>query len=322
MNVTLKQLKVFERVARRLSFTRAAEELYLTQPAVSMQIRQFEDAIGLPLFERLGKKIYLTEVGEELYKLSRTIARQLDEAEQLIEELKGTDTGRLRVSVANTVHYFAIRLLGEFCRRHPKVRVQFKVTNRKGLLQSLEDNEADLLLMGKPPETHELEAESFLTNPLVIIAPPDHPLRGRISIPLTALADETFIMREVGSGTRNSVERFLEERGVRLTVSMEMNTNGAIKQGVEEGLGLGIVSIHTLERELESGRLAVLDVESFPILRQWFLVHRSGKRLSALATEFADFVRHEAQHFVRNDIIETALGRSLADLRNLNPDPP
>jgi DNA-binding transcriptional LysR family regulator len=322
MNVTLKQLKVFERVARRLSFTRAAEELFLTQPAVSMQIRQFEEAIGIPLFERLGKKNYLTEAGEELYKLSRNIARQLDEAEQLIEELKGTESGRLRVSVANTVHYFAIRLLGEFCRRNPKVRVKFKVTNRKGLLQGLEDNEADLLLMGKPPESQELEAESFLTNPLVIIAPPDHPSRGQIKIPLTALANETFIMREVGSGTRNSVERFLEERGVRLTVSMEMNTNGAIKQGVEEGLGLGIVSIHTLERELESGRLVVLDVESFPILRQWFLVQRAGKRLSTLTTEFADFVRHEAKHFVRHDIIEAALGRPLAELGNLNPDPP
>ena len=291
MNITLRQLKVFERVARRLSFTRAAEELFLTQPAVSMQIKQFEDAIGLPLFERLGKKIYLTQAGEELYQLSRTIARELDEAEQIIEELKGTESGRLNVSVANTVHYFAIRLLAEFCRRHPKVRVSFKVTNRKGLLQNLEDNEADLLLMGQPPDSQDLVAESFLTNPLVIIAPPGHPLAGQQNIDLREFTHETFIMREIGSGTRNSVERFLAERGVHLTVSMEMNTNGAIKQGVEEGLGLGIVSIHTLERELEGGRLVVLDAESFPILRQWFIVHRAGKRLSAIATEFADVVR-------------------------------
>jgi DNA-binding transcriptional LysR family regulator len=315
MNITLRQLKVFERVARRLSFTRAAEELFLTQPAVSMQIKQFEDAIGLPLFERLGKKIYLTQAGEELYQLSRTIARELDEAEQIIEELKGTESGRLNVSVANTVHYFAIRLLAEFCRRHPKVRVSFKVTNRKGLLQNLEDNEADLLLMGQPPDSQDLVAESFLTNPLVIIAPPGHPLAGQKNIGLREFTHETFIMREIGSGTRNSVERFLAERGVHLTVSMEMNTNGAIKQGVEEGLGLGIVSIHTLERELEGGRLVVLDAESFPILRQWFIVHRAGKRLSAIATEFADFVRQEAPHFVRNDIIESALGHPLADLK-------
>ena len=322
MNITLRQLKVFERVAKRLSFTRAAEELFLTQPAVSMQIKQFEEAVGLPLFERLGKKIYLTQAGAELYQLSRNIAQQLDEAEKLIEELKGTETGRLNVSVANTVHYFAIRLLGEFCRRHPKVRVSFKVTNRKGLLQNLEDNEADLLLMGQPPDTQDLEAESFLKNPLVIIAPAGHPLSGKKSIALKELSNETFIMREIGSGTRNSVERFLAERGVHLTVSMEMNTNGAIKQGVEEGLGLGIVSIHTLERELEGGRLVVLDVESFPIMRQWFMVHRAGKRLSAIATQFADFVRQEAHRFVRNDIIEAAIGHQLADLRKGDPDKP
>lgn len=321
MNITLRQLKVFERVARRLSFTRAAEELFLTQPAVSMQIKQFEEAIGLPLFERLGKKIYLTRAGEELYQLSRSIAQQLEEAEQLIEELKGTEAGRLNVSVANTVHYFAIRLLGEFCRRHPKVRVSFKVTNRKGLLQNLEDNEADLLLMGQPPDNQDLVAESFLINPLVIIAPQDHPLSRRSSIPLKELANETFIMREIGSGTRNSVERFLAERGVHLTVSMEMNTNSAIKQGVEEGLGLGIVSIHTLERELEGGRLTVLNVESFPIIRQWYLVHRAGKRLSAIATEFAQFVRSESHHFVRKDQVELAVGHALTDLRPDQPDP-
>ena len=314
MNITLRQLQVFERVARRLSFTRAAEELYLTQPAVSMQIRQLEEAIGLPLFERLGKKIYLTQAGEELYQLSRSIAHQLDEAEAPIEEMKGTESGRLNVSVANTVHYFAIRLLGEFCRRHPKVRVSFKVTNRKGLLQNLEDNEADLLLMGQPPDQQDLETESFLINPLVIIAPSHHPLAGKKNIPLSELGQENFIMREIGSGTRNSVERFLGERGVHLTVSMEMNTNTAIKQGVEEGLGLGIVSIHTLDRELESGTLTILDVEAFPIIRQWFMVHRAGKRLSAIATEFADFVRNEAQHFVRQDLIESALGRRLDDL--------
>lgn len=315
MNITLRQLQVFERVARRLSFTRAAEELYLTQPAVSMQIRQLEEAVGLPLFERLGKKIYLTQAGDELYQLSRSIALQLDEAEALIEEMKGTEAGRLKVSVANTVHHFAIRLLGEFCRRHPKVRVSFKVTNRKGLLHNLEDNEADLLLMGQPPDHQDLVAESFLLNPLVIIAPKHHPLAGKKAIALTELEQENFIMREIGSGTRNSVERFLAERGVHLTVSMEMNTNTAIKQGVEEGLGLGIVSIHTLDRELESDSLVILDVEAFPIIRQWFMVHRAGKRLSAIATEFADFVRHEAQNFVRQDLIEGALGHRLDELK-------
>ncbi|MGX2039126.1 LysR family transcriptional regulator [Methylocaldum sp. MU1018] len=308
MNITLRQLKVFERVARRLSFTRAAEELYLTQPAVSMQIKQFEDVIGLPLFERLGKKIYLTRAGEELYRLSRTISLQLEEAEQLVEELKGTEGGRLGVSVASTVHYFAIRLLADFCRRYPKVKVSFKVTNRKGLLQQLDDNEADIILMGQPPEDQDLAAEAFMDNPLVIIAPANHPLAGKKGISLSELSHETFIMREQGSGTRNAVERFLSEKGVQISASVEMNTNGAIKQGVEEGLGLGIVSIHTIERELEDGRVVVLDAEFFPIMRQWYIVHRAGKRLSAVAREFEEFVRNEAGRFVKSDIIKAALG--------------
>ena len=299
MNITLRQLKVFERVARRLSFTRAAEELYLTQPAVSMQIKQFEEAVGLPLFERLGKKIYLTRAGEELYRLSRTISQQLEEADQIVEELKGTDAGRLVVAVASTVHYFAIRLLADFCARYPKVRVNFKVTNRKGLLVMLDDNEADIVLMGQPPEEGDLVAEAFMDNPLVVIAPPDHPMAARKAIPLEELRQETFLMREQGSGTRSSVERFFAERGLSINASMEMNTNGAIKQGVEVGLGLGIVSLHTVELELTAGRIVTLDIESFPIMRQWYIVHRSGKRLSAAGRAFEQFVRQEAGRFVR-----------------------
>ena len=301
MNITLRQLKVFERVAKRLSFTRAAEELYLTQPAVSMQIKQFEETIGLPLFERLGKKIYLTRAGEELYRLSKTISRNLDEAEQLIEELKGTDGGRLVVAVASTVHYFAIRLLAEFCREYPKVKVSFKVTNRKGLIQLLDENEADIVLMGQPPDEVDLVSEAFMDNPLVIIAPTGHPLVGKRGLKLDDMGDEIFLMREQGSGTRTSVERFLAEWGVTLTTSMEMNTNGAIKQGVEVGLGLGVVSLHTVDRELEDGRLAVLDVEHFPIMRKWFIVYRAGKRLSGASQAFADFVRNEAGRFVKID---------------------
>jgi len=303
MNITLRQLMVFERVAKRLSFTRAAEELYLTQPAVSMQIKQFEETIGLPLFERLGKKIYLTRAGEELYRLSKTITRNISEAEQLIEELKGTDGGRLVVAVASTVHYFAIRLLADFCRQYPKVKVSFKVTNRKGLMQLMEDNEADIVLMGQPPEEFDLVSEPFMYNPLVVIAPVEHPLVGKPGLSLDDIRGETFLMREQGSGTRTSVERFLAEWGVTLSASMEMNTNGAIKQGVEVGLGLGVVSLHTVDRELEDKRLAVLDVEHFPIVRRWYIVHRAGKRLSGVAHAFKEFVRTEAGRFIQGDYV-------------------
>lgn len=321
MNITLRQLKVFERVARRLSFTRAAEELYLTQPAVSMQIKQFEEMVGLPLFERLGKKIYLTRAGEELYRVSKTIAQQLEDAERLVEELKGTDGGKLVVAVASTVHYFAIRLLADFCRVYPKIKVSFKVTNRKGLLQMLDDNEADIVLMGQPPDDSDLISEEFLDNPLVVIAPPDHPLACKPRIALAELNFENFIMREQGSGTRTSVERFLAEHGVSLTAGMEVNANDAIKQCVEVGLGLGIVSAHTIDRELEDGRLVILNVEAFPILRQWYMVHRSGKRLSGVGSAFADFVRTQGHRFVQIDLQKLIAGTNPVDMDAAHSQP-
>jgi DNA-binding transcriptional LysR family regulator len=302
MNITLRQLKVFEQVAMRLSFTRAAEDLYLTQPAVSMLVKQLEEAVGLPLFERLGKRVYLTRAGEELHQLSRSISRRLDEAEQLVEELKGTNGGRLAVAVASTVHYFAIRLLAAFCKRYPKIKVNFKVTNRKGLLQLLENNEVDVVLMGQPPDDMDLVSEAFMENPLIVIAPAGHPLLGRRRIPLDELREENFLMREQGSGTRIAVERFLAAHGQEfLQCGMEMNSNGAIKQGVEVGLGLGIVSLHTVDRELADGRVQVLDVEHFPISRQWYIVHRAGKLLTGVAQAFETFVREEGRRFVNVD---------------------
>jgi DNA-binding transcriptional LysR family regulator len=294
MNLTLRQLQVFEAVARHLSFTRAAEELYLTQPAVSMQVKQLEGAVGLPLFEQLGKKIHLTEAGQAMHRYSRTIAEQLREAQQLIEELKGIEGGRLRITVATTVNYFATRLLSAFCQRYRGVRVSLDVTNREHLLRQLETNETDIVLMGQPPADLDVVAEPFMDNPLVIIAPPNHALARQRGIPLKRLQQEIFLMRERGSGTRMAMERFFAEHGITPSSSIEMTSNEAIKQSVEAGLGLGIVSAHTLELELEVGRLKVLDVESFPIMRRWYVVHRRGKRLSAVARAFKDFVLKEA----------------------------
>lgn len=290
MNLTFRQLKVFEAVARHLSFTRAAEELHLSQPAVSMQVKQMENTVGLPLFEQTGKRIHLTEAGELMQHYSRVIAEDLLEAEQALEELKGIEGGRLQISVASTVNYFATRLLSEFCGRHPGVRVVLDVSNRESLLHQLEENTTDIVLMGKPPDTLEVSAEAFMDNPLVVIAPADHPLAKRRKIPLARLREETFLMREHGSGTRIAMERFFADQGLAPSSSIEMTSNEAIKQSVQAGLGLGIVSVHTVELELEVNRLVILNVESFPIMRRWYLVHRKGKRLSAAATAFKEFV--------------------------------
>jgi len=294
MHVTLRQLKVFEAVARNLNYTQAAQELHLTQPAVSMQIKQLEESVGLPLFEQMGKQTYLTEAGREMYHYCRAISQQLSEAEEVIEQLKGVKRGHLDVSVASTANYFATRLLASFINHFPEVSFSLDVTNRATLLRQLEQNDKDIVIMGRPPEDRNLETEAFMENPLVVIAPPDHPLASQSKIPLKRLEEEAFVVREPGSGTFIAMERFFTQHGIKLKTGMEMTSNEAIKQAVEAGLGLGIVSIHTLELELETGRLVVLDMVDFPILRHWYVVHRRSKRLSPVAQAFKDFVLSEA----------------------------
>jgi len=294
MNITFRQLKIFEAVARHLSFTRASRELHLTQPAVSMQVKQLENAIGLPLFEQLGKKVYLTEFGQEFRRYAVAISTQLEELDQVVDEMKGLKRGRLTIAVATTANYFVPRLLATFIQRHGDVTVSLEVTNREQLLKGLVENRTDLVIMGQPPADMDLVAERFMENPLVVIAPPDHSLAGEQRIPLQRLREEIFLVREQGSGTRSAVERFFSANDMALSTPMEMSSNEAIKQGVEAGLGLGIVSLHTLAMELALQRLVVLDVVNFPIMRYWFVVFREGKRLSLVAQGFAKFVREES----------------------------
>ncbi|BCB25499.1 transcriptional regulator [Sulfurimicrobium lacus] len=294
LHLTLRQLKVFEAVARQRSFSRAAESLHLSQPAVSMQVKQLEESVGLPLFEQMGKKIFLTEAGQEMFHYSRSIAEQLDEMEGVLSRMKGLELGRLKITVVSTANYFAPQLLANFCQRHPAVTINLDVTNREVLLQQLANNETDLAIMGQPPEGQDLTAESFMLNPLVVIASPNHALAGKKNIPVQQLSGETFLVREAGSGTRSAMERFFQEHGIAFNTGMVMSTNEAIKQAVQAGMGLGIVSLHTVALELETRRLAILDVESFPIVRHWFVVHRQNKRLSPVAAGFKEFLQHEA----------------------------
>jgi len=299
MNITFRQLQIFESVARQLSYTRASEELHLTQPAVSMQIKQLEQSVGLPLFEQLGKKVFLTDAGHEFNRYSAAITTQLDELKQVVDEMKGLKRGRLTIAVASTANYFVPQLLAAFCQQHGEVTVSLEVTNREQLLKGLVENRTDLVIMGQPPKEMELVAERFMDNPLVIIAPPDHPLAQAQRIPLKRLLEETFLVREEGSGTRSAVERFFTANQLALSTPMEMSSNEAIKQGVEAGLGLGIVSLHTLSMELALKRLVILDVVKFPIMRYWHIVHRSGKRLSLVAQGFQQFVKEESRQILK-----------------------
>jgi DNA-binding transcriptional LysR family regulator len=302
MHITLRQYRVFEAVASHLSFTKAAKELHLSQPAVSMQVKQMEEQVGLPLFEHMGKQIHLTEAGQEIYYYSRSISQLLAEAEEVISELKGARRGRLTISVASTANYFVPALLGIFHERFPEITVSLDVTNRETLMRQLEENEVDLVVMGKPPKEIDLEAGAFMDNPLVVIAPPDHPLAQEKNIPMSRMEDEIFLTREAGSGTRSAIERFFNEHGVKLNTGMEIASNEAIKQSVQAGLGLGLLSRDTLELELALNRLVVLDVEDFPIVRHWYVMHRKGKRLTAVAQAFKQFLLEEANAILHHEM--------------------
>jgi DNA-binding transcriptional LysR family regulator len=296
MHITLRQLQVFEAAARLGGYTRAAEALHLSQPAVSMQIRQLEEQSGMPLFEQIGKKIHLTDAGRALYRHAQGILAQVREAQQEFEEMRGVRRGQLDITIASTANYFAPKLIAAFCQRHPDVKITLDVSNREQILKLLADFGKDLAIMGRPPEDAELVAHPFMENPLVIVAPPGHRLAGKSHLPITEVAREPFITREPGSGTRMAAERHFTSHGINFESVMEMSSNEAIKQAVQAGLGLGVVSIHTLEMELALDRLRILDVEGFPIMRYWYVVYRQGKRFSSVAQAFLDFVMREAEH--------------------------
>ena len=300
MNVTFRQLSVFTSVARHLSFTQAAKELHLSQPAVSMQVKQMEEQVGLPLFEQLGKQIYLTEAGKEIQHYSRRVGQLLSEAEEVINELKGARQGQLTISVASTANYFVPTLLGTFHERLPDITVSLDVTNKETLLEQLDENVVDLVVMGQPPKEMDLESGAFMVNPLVVIAPPDHPLAREQKIPMSRMEDEIFLTRERGSGTRGAIERFFDQHGVQLNTGMEIASNEAIKQSVQAGLGLGLLSRDTLDMELALKRLVILDVEDFPIIRHWYVMHRKGKRLSTAAQAFKQFLLVEANELLHS----------------------
>jgi len=298
MHLTFKQLKIIEAVVKHNSYTGAAKAMFMTQPAVSMQVKQMESQIGLTLFERSGKQIKATEAGMELLHYARSIRQQMEEAETVMEELKGLKRGKLHLTMAATANYFAPRLIAAFHHQYPGAKVTLDVTNRAGLLSALDRNATDMAIMGVPPDGHDLTGIPFLNNPLVMVAWPDHPLAKRKRIKLSEVADETFIFREPDSGTRMAVERYFAEHQLTLTPGMVMNRAEAIKQAVMAELGLGIVSLHTIEMELELKRLVVLKVEDFPIMRKWHIVHRNNKRFAAIPKVFMQFAINESRELL------------------------
>jgi len=294
MHLTLRQLQCFSSVARNLSYTRAAEELHLTQPAVSMQIRQLEQQAGLALTEQFGKQIHLTEAGTEVYRYARSILQQVEEMDDVLDKLKGVAGGRLKIAAISSANYFAPRLLGTFHQRFPDVSVSMDVTNQKAVLKQIVENEVDMAIMGQPPKDSQVEAIPFMANPLIIVAPPEHRLAKRKRIAQKELEKEVFLVREPGSGTRGAMERFFREQKLRLTTGMGMGSLSSIKQGVRAGLGLGLLPRDAVQVELQIGHLVELKVKGLPIERQWYVVLHKGKRLSLAAEEFKSLLINEA----------------------------
>jgi DNA-binding transcriptional LysR family regulator len=295
MNITMRQLQIFQAVAQHRSYTAAAAYLHLTQPAVFMQIKQLEESVGLPVFETIGKRLYLTGAGQELLRYSQMFSQQFEEMREVFAHLQGVERGTLSLSTSGTAIPFTSQLLAAFFRDHPAISMNIDIANRAGLVSHLDANEVDLVIMGKPPDKMDLESEGFMANPLVVIAPPAHPLASRKKIPLTELMENEFVVRERGSGTRNAMERFFTAHRVELLASIETASNDSIKHAVAAGLGLGILSLHMIELELAAKRLVVLDVEHFPIMRHWYVVYRKGKRLSPVARIFKDFVVEQTE---------------------------
>lgn len=289
-NATLRQLKVFEAVARLLSYSRAAEELHLTQPAVSTQVRKLEDHVGQPLFEQLGKKVYLTPAGGEMLHHSRLIIQQFADADAAMTHFKGVAGGRLNVAVISAGDYFFPRLLVEFARRHEGVTLNLSVHNREDLLVHLADNLTDLAVMVRPPVGIDTIHESFAPHPYVIVASSMHPLARESRISMSRVVREPFIVREKGSDTWESMAEGFGRYLAKLNVAMEIKSTETIKQAVIAGMGISFLSAHTVSRELHSGSLTILDVQGLPLMLDWYVVHRHNKRLPPVAQAFKNFL--------------------------------
>ncbi len=287
---TLKQIQTFLEVARQKSVSKAAERLFVTQPAVSMQIRQLEEAFGLALLEPFGRNIRLTQAGEVFLHHAHAAMGQLKDLEAQMADHVGLRRGRIDLAVVSTAKYFIPMLLVQFGKLFEGINVQLQIDNRENVLGMMARNEADLVVMGRAPSDMDCEATAFATNPLAIVAAPDHALVRRKKLPFSVLADYAFVVREEGSGTRAAMERLFLEHKTPLKVQMEMPSNETIKQAVMAGMGLSFLSMRTVRHELASGHIALVDIQGMPQMGHWYVTHLNQKKLSPAARSFKEFL--------------------------------
>lgn len=291
---TLRQLDTFLEVARELSISRTAENLHVTQPAVSMQMRQLEEAAGMPLYEQTGRKIRLTDAGQDFQQYAMGAVAQLKQLEDAMAERRGLKKGRVELAIVSTVKYFVPMLLVRFRKKFPDIEVVLQIHNRESIVNLLTRNEIDLVIMGHTPDTIECISTAFATNPMGVISAPEHPLSRRRHAPLSILNEQDFVVRESGSGTRKLMEQLFAEYGINPHIVMEMPSNETIKQAVMAGMGLSFLSLRTTRHELASGHLVLLNIEGLPIVRHWHVTHLASKRLSPAASVLKSFMIEEA----------------------------
>ncbi|MGP1677298.1 MAG: LysR substrate-binding domain-containing protein [Burkholderiales bacterium] len=301
---TLPQLCMFEASARLGSFTRAAQELHMAQPTASVQIKKLTETVGLPLFEQIGKRIYLTEAGSRLQASCKEVFRTLSDLEDTLAGMRGLDSGRLRLAVSTAAKYFAPRMLAEFVRRHPAIEVSLQIHNRQALIDRLAANQDDLYIFADPPGSEEVVTQAILPNPMVVFARADHPLAQEKKISFARLAQEPFLMREPGSGTRLAAEAVFDRHQLKPRVNMELSSNEAIKQAILTGFGVSILSRYSFGLDTEQAQLTCLDVEGFPLERHWHFVYPIGKQLSAIAQGFMDLVRIEGRRLALDHLAQ------------------
>ena len=303
MNITLRQLQIFESVAQTESYTRAAEMLFMTQPAVSMQMKHLEESVGVALFDKQGKKIVITQAGQTLREHSKDIIERFEILQRSLMKLKKGQHETIKISAATTANHFVTHMMAEFSRLHPDMNITLDITNRETLVKQLQNYIPDFVIMGEPPGKLEIDSQLIMKNPLVVIASPEHPLarapRQR-PIPMTEILEEAFVVREEGSGTKAAIRKHFRKHRLNFISSYEMSSNESIKHAVVAGLGLGIVALHTIKLELEADKLVILNVENFPLERYWHLVTRKGKRLTPAAQAFQTFILESAESYQKS----------------------
>jgi len=303
-HITIHQMRLFHSLANHLSFTAVANELHLSQSGVSIQIKRLADTVGIPLIEKIGKKIYLTDAGREFFAATDDVLNRLELLSEDIEDMGQKIKGPLRICGITTTKYFMPRLLGRFLTTYPDVEPSLTISNQTKITQRLVENLDDIFIMGTFPLNIELEANYFLDNPLVLVAPANHPLAKEKNLPLSVIANERFISREQGSGTRAFSTRLFEDSGLKANIYMELGSAEAIKQAVMAGLGVSVLSLHNLQLELKAGLLTILDVQHFPFQRKWYAVHLKDKQLSRTAQKFLEFLLDDGSKTLREETLK------------------